>query len=401
MSGTPIANFDLHDPELWDDPYPLFRQIREQDPVLHHSSGTWYVTRHADAVKLLKNNDLFSRVSPHGSNPLTDGQWDPTPLDRMMTEWMIFRDPPDHTRLRKLVDKAFTGRMILEMKPQIQEMVDYLLDKVQGAGEMDLIADLAYALPVMVICDMLGVPAEERDPFRHWSRDIAIAVDKITEENLQIGSRATVGMTDYFRDLVERRQKQPAEDLISAMIAADEKGDKFSMDELLANCVFLLWAGHETTKNLIGSAVLSLLRNRDQFERLRAEPDLIKTAVEEFLRYESPVAQVGRWTTRDTAVGATPVPKEQWVVVLLGACNRDAELFVDPDRLDVGRRPNRHIAFGSGIHTCLGNPLARAEGQVAIDTLLRRMPNLSGDTGRPNWQPNANLRGLASFHLTF
>jgi pimeloyl-[acyl-carrier protein] synthase len=318
---------------------------------------------------------------------------------------MLFRDPPDHTRLRTLVSKAFTPRVIEGLRPHIQQIVDGLLDRVRDRRAMDLIADLAFPLPVIVISEMLGVPAADRDRFRQWSLDVARSLDAIAlpvgPEVIERGNAARRALADYFRGLIAERRRRPQADLLSGLIAAEEQGDTLSQAELLATCVLLLVAGHETTVNLIGNGMLALLRHPAELRKLGAEPALLPSAVEELLRWDSPVQRTGRITATDVELGGTLIPKGALVSAVLGAANRDPAHFPEPDRLDLARPDNRHLAFGWGIHFCLGAPLARVEGQIAIGALARRLPGLALATDRPEWRESSALRGLRALPVTF
>jgi cytochrome P450 len=317
---------------------------------------------------------------------------------------MLFQDPPDHTRLRTLVSKAFTPRVIEGMRGHIQQVVDGLLDTVAAAGRMDVVADLAYPLPVIVICEMVGVPAEDRDKLRDWSYAIARSLDAIAVPNEEIARRANQAqdaLTQYFARLIEERRRAPRADLLSALIAAEEAGDRLSTQELFATGILLFIAGHETTVNLIGNGTLALLKNPDQLQRLRAEPGLIAGAVEELLRYDSPVQRTGRLLYEDVTIDGKTIPKGSIAVALLGAANRDPAHFPDPDRLDITRPDNRHLAFGWGIHFCLGAPLARLEGQIAFGTLLRRFPRLALGADQVEYRETSTLRGLRALPVTF
>jgi cytochrome P450 len=318
---------------------------------------------------------------------------------------MLDRDPPDHTRLRGLVSKAFTPRVVEALRPHIQTIVDGLLDRVRGAGKMDLVEDFAYPLPVIVICEMLGVPLEDRERFKTWGLDIARGLDAIwLPPDSDVARRSVAArheLAEYFRDLIGRRRTEPRADLLSGLIAAEEAGDKLSEEELLATCILLLVAGHETTVNLIGNGTLALLRNPDQLERLRRQPDLIGAAVEELLRYDGPVQRTARIPSEDVVIGGRTIPKGEMVMPFMGAADRDPAQFPDPDRLDIARADNRHLAFGWGIHFCLGAPLARVEGQIAIGTLVRRLPDLALATERPEFRQSLTLRGLSSLPVSF
>jgi cytochrome P450 len=283
--------------------------------------------------------------------------------------------------------------------------VDGLLDRVEGAGAMDVIEDLAYPLPVTVICEMLGVPTADQDVFKGWSNDIARSLDAAIlpagSDVLPRGREARLAIAEYFRSLIATRRKDPKPDLLSALIAAEEEGNKLSEGELVSTCILLLVAGHETTVNLIGNGLLALLQHPDQLLALRDDPALIQTGVEELLRFDGPVQRTGRMTMADVEIGGKHIPKGSVVVSVIGAANRDPAHFADPDRLDVARQENRHIAFGFGIHFCLGAPLARIEGQVAIGTLLRRMPALKLVSDTPEWRESSVLRGLKTLPVTF
>ncbi len=403
--GTPHGNgqtigLDFDSPDFLADPYPPYHRLRAADPVHRSPWGDWYLTRYTDVTMALSDR-RFCRESPGGTNPMTNEQREPTALDRMMTMWMIYRDPPSHTRLRGLVNSAFTPQVVEELRPRIQDIVGDLLDDVQDAGSMDIIADLAYPLPVIVISEMLGVPAEDRGLLKGWSGALTKALDTGMAADVARAMPATLELTAYFRELVTERRKRPKDDLISSLIAAESEGDKLSEEELLANCVLLLWTGHETTKNLVGNGLLALLRNPRQLQKLKDDSGLSKTAAEELLRYDSPVQKICRWTTEDIEIGDKIMPKGELVVNLLGAANRDPERFPDPDRLDVARRDGAHVAFGRGIHTCLGAGLARIEAQIAIDAVIRRMPRLALQEDGFAWQKITSLRGLERFHVSF
>ena len=320
----------------------------------------------------------------------------------LQRRWMLFKNPPDHTRLRGLVHKAFTPRRVEQMRSQIQAITDGLLDRVQAAGRADLIAELAYPLPVTVIAAMLGVPAEDHAQFHAWSDALAHSLDLTEDPEVYTrASRAAVALTAYLRTIIEQRRRQPQDDLLSALILAEEGGGRLSEDELYATVTLLLVAGHETTVNLIGNGVLALLRHPDQLRRLRDEPGLIRTAVEELLRYDSPVQATSRVARADLEIGGHTIRAGQQVSFLLGAANHDPARFADPTRLDLSRDPNPHLAFGSGIHYCLGAPLARLEGQIAINTLVQRLPGLALAPERPEHRDNYVLRGLRRLRVTF
>jgi pimeloyl-[acyl-carrier protein] synthase len=382
-------------PTFHANPYPFYHRLRAADPVHRTPMGLWVLTRYDDVVAVLKDprfgREGFEQIL---ANVYGEG-----------ARSMLFRDPPDHTRLRGLVSQAFTPRMIERMRSHIQDIVDRLLDRVQNANAMDVIADLAYPLPLTVICEMLGVPTDAHSGICQWSADLARSVDAIgmptDEEVVKRGRVAQQAMLDYFSDLIPERRQTPRDDLLSLLIAAEEQGDRLSEGELLITCILLFVAGHETTVNLIGNGLLALLNHPDELAKLRADLTLLPGAVEELLRYDSPVQRTARITNTDVELDGRKIAKGSLVVTAIGAANRDPAHFPDPDRLDITRRDNRHIAFGFGIHFCLGAPLARLEGQIAIDTLLRRMPGLRLVTSAPEWRESSTLRGLKRLPVTF
>jgi pimeloyl-[acyl-carrier protein] synthase len=388
-------------PEFHADPYPFYRRLREEDPVHQSPLGFWVLTRYDDCVTALRDG-RFGREA--FAQLLADVYGDGTGVGALPRS-MLFRDPPDHTRLRALVSKAFTPRVIDQMREHIQEIVDRLLDRVQPAGAMDVIADLAYPLPVTVICEMLGVPLSDHESIRGWSADIARSLDAIglpsDAEIVDRGRVARHAIGDYFRALVPRRRADPRNDLLTGLIAAEEQGDKLSEGEVIAMCVLLFIAGHETTVNLIGNGLLALLRHPEQLARLQQDAALVPAAVEELLRYDSPVQRTARITMADVEMGGKQIAKGAMVVTAIGAANRDPAQFTDPDRLDVTRKDVRHISFGYGIHFCLGAPLARVEGQIALGTLLKRAPRLALDEPSPEWRESSVLRGLKRLRVTF
>jgi cytochrome P450 len=391
--------FDPLDPDFVADPYPTYHRLRADDPAHRSAQGFWVLTRYDDVVSVLRD----PRMGKEAIEALVAARYGaPAPAVGLS---MLVRDPPDHTRLRGLVSKAFTPRVVEVLRPHIQEIVDSLLDRVEAAGAMDLIADFAYPLPVIVICEMLGVPVEDRERFKQWGLDIARSLDAILlppgSEVAKRGAEARRRLADYFRALIAERRTAPRGDLLSGLIAAEEAGDTLSEDELLATCILLLIAGHETTVNLIGNGTLALLRHPREFRRLHDHPELIQNAVEELLRFDGPVQRTTRIPSKDVMVGGQKIPKGDLVMTFIGAADRDPAHFPDPDRLDIARSDNRHIAFGWGIHFCLGAPLARVEGQIAINTLARRLPKLALATDTPEYRESLTLRGLRTLPVTF
>lgn len=309
-------------------------------------------------------------------------------------------DPPDHTRLRNLTQRAFTPRVVEVMRSRVAAFAEDLLGTAAGSGEVDLIEALAYPLPVLVIAAMLGVPSEDRAHFQRWSADMADSMDPMTHgPRSEAGREARNQLRRYLGGIAEQRRRRPEDDMISRLVEAEEQGDRLSKDELLDMCVLLLAAGHETTVNLIGNGINALLDHPEELERLRARPELMESAVEEFLRYDSPVQMNSRVPIEDVELGGCTLRRGQMILILVGSANRDPDEFADPDRLDIGRRTNRHLAFGRGIHFCLAAPLARMEAQIAIGRLLERFPNLRR-AGDPTRRPNPVFRGLATLPVS-
>jgi len=380
------------------EPYPLYRLMRETDPVLWNPFlQVWVVTRYKDNVSVLTDT-RFSADRRDSQNPfaraMVSRQEEFGPLGRSPT--MLGADPPEHTRLRRLTSKAFTARRVEEMRPHIQQVVDDLLAGTRD--EIDIIKDLAYPLPVIVIAEMLGVPPEDRDTFKAWSNDIAAALGApfVPPAILERSKTAVQEMADYFSSIVARRRKDPRNDLISALLAAQDQRQALSEDELLATCMLLLSAGNETTTHLIGNSILALLQHPEQLQRLKADPGLMPGAVEEFLRHQGPVQSTSRVARGQIEIEGRQISDGQVVVALVAAANRDPEVFPDPDVLDICRAPNPHLAFGDGIHFCLGAALARAEAQIAISGFLAvaRQPRLA--VTEPEWINSFVLRGLRS-----
>jgi pimeloyl-[acyl-carrier protein] synthase len=380
-------------PEVRDDPYPTYRALREADPV-HRSPfmDMWILTRYADVALVLRDQRFSAdRTKWEGFEA----------LDVEPTRSLLGLDPPDHTRLRNLVTMAFTPRVVERLRSQAQAIVNEALDRAAGRGGMELVEDLAYPLPVAVIARMLGVPTEDWPRFRDWSRVLVASLDPINIQDPERVAQITAAqnaLNDYLAEVVAERRREPADDLISALIAVEERGDVLRERELLVMLVLLLVAGHETTVNLIGNGVLALLRHPDELGLLRRRPELLETAVEELLRWDSPVQLTGRIVAEDCEVGGRLLRRGELALTLLGAANRDPDQFADPDRLDLERSPNQHFSFGRGIHFCLGAPLARLEGRIAIGTLVRRFPDLRL-AGEPERSETITLRGLRRLPL--
>ena len=392
--------FDPFLPGFNADPFPHYHRLREADPVHRSPLGFWVLTRYEDCVAVLRDQ-RFGRAGFEGFLESVYGS--PAGYERLPRS-MLFQDPPDHTRLRALVSRAFTPRVVEGLRPRIQQVVDAIIDRALDARSMEVIGDLAYPLPVTVISEMLGVPASDQESIRGWSSDIARSLDaiglQVDPDIVDRGRVARRAIGEYFRQLLPERRRHPRNDLLSLLIAAEEQGDKLSEGELLSTCILLYIAGHETTVNLIGNGLLALLRHGDQLRRLREEPALAASAVEELLRYDGPVQRTARFATVDVEIGGRAIDKGAMVVTVIGAANRDPAQFPEPDRLDLGRGDNRHIAFGFGIHFCLGAPLARLEGQVALGTLARRLPALALAADTVEWRESQVLRGLKALPVT-
>ena len=386
-------------PEFVADPYPTYHRLRALDPVYRSPLGFWVLTRYEDVIVALRD----ARFGKEALGELVAQRQGVESAGTRLS--MLDRDPPDHTRLRALVNKAFTSRVVDALRPRVQQIVDELLGRVEGGGRMDLIEDFAYPLPVIVICEMLGVPLEDREHFKSWGLDIARGLDALLmppgSDVHRRAMEARKAIAAYFRTLIAERRGAPRADLLSSLIATEEAGDRLSEDELLATCILLLIAGHETTANLIGNGVLALLRHPDELRRLRQDPGLIQSAVEELLRYDGPVQRTARIPSEDISIGGHVIPKGELVMPFIGAADRDPEQFPDPDRLDIARADNRHIAFGWGIHFCLGAPLARVEGQIAVNALVQRFPRLAVATDAPEFRQSLTLRGLTRLPVTF
>jgi cytochrome P450 len=387
----PAMQLNPFAPAIHADPYPTYHRLRAHDPVYFHPElKTWFLTRHGDCDAILRDRRFsVERERAVGARP-------PVLTSRPTYRSMLFLDPPTHTRLRNLVSRAFTPKMIETLRPRIQAFVDELLDAAAAQGTFDLVAAWAYPLPVTVIAELLGVPAADHERFQAWSVILAQSLDPLSVTTPEEQDRvldARDALFEYLGGIADQRRRAPRADLISGLVAVEERGDTLSPIELLVMCNLLLIAGHETTVNLLGNGTLALLQHPDQLERLRAEPSLAPTAVEELLRFTSPVQFTSRVALQTVDVDGRTIQAGQLVTLVLGAANRDPAVFAEPDRLDLGREPNPHLAFGRGIHHCLGAPLARLEGQVAIPRLLERFPRLRL-AGEPRLRPNVVLRGL-------
>lgn len=394
-SAQPL--FNPLSPDFIRDPYPSYDKLRTHAPVLHLPALNGYlVSRNADAALVLRDKrfgkDYVTRITRRWPEALNE------PVYRAMGRWMLTQDPPDHTRLRGLVVKAFTARRVEDMRPKIQAIVDDSIDRVIGQGRMDLISDFAFRLPVIVICDILGIPETDREIFFKRERTGGRLLDPVPLSRAEIdeANAAHANSEAYFQRLFDLRRREPGDDLTTQLVQAEEAGSKLSNEELTANIILLFGAGHETTVNLIGNALLALHRNPDQLELLKSNLSLMPNAIEEFLRYDSSVQLTYHVAMEDVEIGGVKIPQGDNVMCLLGSANHDPAVYPDhPDRLDITRPNVRPLSFGGGIHFCLGAQLARLEAEVALTTLLRRIPNLRiDDVENPKWRPTFVLRGL-------
>jgi hypothetical protein len=405
QAATTAPLFNPLAPEFIRDPYPHYERLRNTDPMHLTPLGMYVASRHAEASLVLRDKrfgkDFVERSTRRYGPKIME-----EPVFRSMSHWMLQQDPPDHTRLRGLVVKAFTARRVEDMRPRIQQVVDQTLDRIEARGHMDLIEDYAFRLPVTIICDMLGIPEDHRETFYSSSRDGGRLLDPVplTPAEIAQGNAGNLMAQMYFQQLFELRRKSPGDDLTTQLVQAEEDGSKLSNEELTANIILLFGAGHETTVNLIGNGLLALYRNPEQLALLKANPALITNAVEEFLRYDSSVQMSGRVALQDIDdLGGKKIPKGETVLCLLGSANRDPAVYPDrADRLDITRPNVRPLSFGGGIHFCLGAQLARIEAEIAIATLLRRLPDLRlDDAENPEWRPTFVLRGLKRLPATW
>jgi cytochrome P450 len=402
VDQAPLSLYHLLDPAVLADPYPLYRRLRTEapvhwDPFLH----VWVVTRYPDVVHVL--NEFSANRTPTPEHLAAMGLSGLSPIAEVMVKQMLFLDAPPHTRIRSLAARAFTPRRVEALRTHIQEIADRLIEAVLPLGHIDLIRDLGEPLPCIVAAELLGVPSEHFGQLKTWSQDFAEMLGNFQHnpEHAPRIAKSVEAMTAYFRQALADQRGQPPRGLIGDLMNAEVDGDRLTDDEIIANVIVTMVGGQETTTNLIGNGMLALLRHRDQLERLRDDPALVPSAVEELLRYDCPSQQTARLAPDDVVLGGKTIRKRQAVIAVMAAANRDPQRFPDPDRLDLGRRDNRHVAFGWGPHFCFGAALARIEGQVAFETLLRRLPNIQLAPGSLGWRTNLGLRGLTALPLTF
>jgi cytochrome P450 len=385
------------------DPYPAHRWLRDHDPV-HWSDGLqgWIVSRYADVLEIFNHPERFSaerfrKLAPRFRSERAEVR----AVASVLSDWLVFRDPPDHTRLRNLLQKTFTPRHLEKNRDGIQITVDSLLDRVAERGEMDFMRDFAFPLPAIVIAILLGAPKEDIEPIKLWSDRLAAHVGGAVDGRDNF-SEAKAGLDDlvaYFRTLLAERRRRPGDDLMSLLLRAEHEGERLSEEEVVSNCVLLLFAGHETTTNLLGNGLYHLLCDPETERALRDRPDLVESAVEEFLRLECPVAATIKVAMQDFEWHGAHIQRGERLIPFMASANRDPRQFEHPDSLDIARRPNRHLAFGYGIHFCLGAPLARLEAKLAFTTLLRRFPRLQLADPEPHWKPQVFMRGMETLPL--
>jgi cytochrome P450 len=379
-------------PSVYTDPYPTYERLRDKDPV-HWSPlmDSWVFSRYKHVDGILRDHKRFSNDTSKRGNPSHIDE----SFDLANQPSMLFRDPPDHTRLRALVSRAFTPAVVEGLAGHIRAIADDLLDQLDDPSAFDLMEAIAAPLPVIVIAELLGVPTEDRPQFQIWSRHRARGLEpNITDKERRLVTEAGKELDAYFLGIIDQRRREPQDDLISGLVAAEEAGDKLSQAELLAMLRLLLVAGNETTTKLIGNGMLALLRNPEQLEVLRQSPDLMPSAIEELLRYDAPVQLDVRVALEDVEFDGRHVKKGQGIMVLLGSANRDPEVFSEPDRLDLTRQEANHISFGRGIHHCLGASLARLEGRLTFEAIMERFADIRMQTDRPVFRDNIILRGL-------
>jgi cytochrome P450 len=401
--------FDLGNPATNANPFPEFARLRAEDPV-HWSPAmkAWIVTRYADVKQVALNNRQISadRLTPFFKTNPEYQKGSIESLVRYLNHWMVFRDPPDHTRLRRLFTKAFTPTSVENLRPNIEDIVAHLLGGMQAKAQrgepVDYIADFAYPLPASVIMDLLGVPRADLECVKVWSDDIALFIGtaQVAGNKYLRAEAGAKAMAAYFRELVEARTAEPRDDMISHLVLARDDRDALTTDEIIGTCILLLFAGHETTTNLIGNGFLYSMRHREQWERLIAEPGLAGSAVEEYLRYDGPSGAIARVASGDIEMAGKTIRAGDRVFAFVNSANRDPEAFDEPERFDIGRSQNPHMTFGHGIHFCLGAPLARLEAQIAAARLSEWLPGIELAGGEPEWHDSLILRGVKSLPVT-
>jgi pimeloyl-[acyl-carrier protein] synthase len=402
--GPPLSLYQLLDPDVLADPYPLYRRLRTEDPVhwdpyLH----AWVVTRYRDVMHVLHHFSADRTPTPEQLHAMNLSAF--SPIAAVMVKQMLFLDAPAHTRLRSLSSSAFTPGRVRVLQSHIEQIAERLVDDAMASSrrEMEVIADFAEPLPAIVTAEMLGVPTSDHRRLKNWTADFAEMLGNFQHNPDHVPKvlRTLEEMLEYFRDRVRELRVHPHEGLINSLLTAEINGDRLTEEEVIANSILTMVGGQETTTNLIGNGLLTLLRHPEELRRLRNDPQLLPSAVEELLRYESPSQHTARMAPYDLELGGRKISKRQAVIAIMGAGNRDPERFPDPDRLDLARTDNRHLAFGWAAHFCFGAALARIEGQISFATILRRMPNLALKQGQLCWRTNMGLRGLLALPVTY
>ncbi len=395
------TKIDFLSAEFRNNPYPYYQHMLADD-VTFIDKGDWVdviVTQYDHVAALLRDPRLVREFAREGNTWTPPENW--KPYFDMIGNWMLMRDPPHHTRLRGLVNKAFTPAAVNLLQGRIQAIAHALLDEAAAREQFDLVSEYAFELPVRVIAEMLGVPTDQREQFKEWSNTLAAALD--FNNDGAVMERAAVAaheMTIFMRELIAAKRLNPTQDILTGLVQAEQDGDRLSEDEVISTCGLLLFAGHETTVNLIGNGTFALLRHPDQLALLQRNTDLLPNAIEEILRYESPVQATARTAAEDVQVGNAVLPKGRDVMIVIGAANRDPRQFAQPEQFDITRNQAKHLAFGGGIHYCVGAPLARMEGQIGLGTLFQRFPHLALETDSPEWRDNFILRGLKALPVS-
>ncbi|MEK5058963.1 hypothetical protein BK126_01375 [Paenibacillus sp. FSL H7-0326] len=396
--------FSGFQPELHSNPYPFYQRLRSEHPVIYlEDRWMWIVSKYEHVQSILKSPLMIRERE----RLLTEQEREQLPparyqnIQSLVKDWMLFRDPPEHTRLRSHVAYAFTPKTLEQSRPKIYSIAESLADQLEMNPDSNFMQTFAFPLPVVVIADMLGVPDEDQEFFKKWSNTLAKLLDLslMDDQFFEEADRCSAEIRDYFKQFVQERRKSPQDDIISQLIHVQQEEHKLSDEELINNCILLLVAGHETTVNLIGNGMKTLLEHPESYEMLAANPELTASAVEEMLRYESPVQFTNRVASVDVEYGGKLIPQKAEIIVNLGAANRDPDYFHDPDVFDITRSKNRHLSFASGAHFCLGAPLARMEAAIAFEVLTRRFPHMTMGGRSPVWRDNVLLRGLESLYV--
>ena len=398
------ARYDLASDAYYSDPYPTYAAMRRDDPAyLREDLGIWMLTRYADVHALSRSrNTSVARVGQLVGFASPELAAKAEVVSRFLSDWLVFSDPPRHTVMRRLQTRAFSPRNIAALEPYIRDLVNATLDGLAGAGQFDVIADFAIPVPAHVIAHMLGVPRKDVDQFKAWTSAVfrVPAMVGDPDENMRAAYEGVLSLDSYFRELIAERRESPSDDILSALVQAEEDGQFLNEHELVSSCALLLLAGHETSTHVIGNGLLALLRHPDQLRRLRGNQELIESAVEEFQRYDSASGMISRVLTADLKVGDQVIPAGQVASGVVQAANRDPDMFPDPDRFDIGRADSRHLGFGGGPHLCLGAALSRLETKVAVAALVDRFPKLELADDNPVWVRSIAIRGVESLPVT-